>query len=307
MAMTVRSLTGHMVVTGHMKGIALAVLGSILWGASGISGQFLLQFRAVPAEWLTAVRMIVAGILLLAYDAASHHGDIFSIWKQKREAARLILFSVVGMLGVQYTYFAAILYSNAPTGTILQYMMPIIILAWTALRSHTLPGKKACICCALAIIGTFLIVTRGTWGTLAISPLALFWGLLSAVAAAFYTVQPQGLIIRWRASLIVGWAMLAGGLIFSPIARPWQPAGDFDTLAILALIYVIVVGTAIAFWLYLSSLKYIEPSEAGLLNSVEPLSSIVLSMLIFHLTFGVAEAVGAALIICTVLVVTRQS
>ena len=210
--------------SGHGKGVALAVAGSVLWGASGIAGQFLLQERGVTPEWLSAARMIGAGILLLGLDGFRSR-DIFSIWRSKHEALMLLLFGVLGMVGVQYTYFAAIALSNAATATILQYTMPILVILWTAFAERTRPSGRVLAALVLAVGGTALLVTRGEWGTLAISPEALFWGLLSAAGAAFYTVQPKGLIRRWRSSLVVGWGMLIGGLFLSPIASLTIPPG----------------------------------------------------------------------------------
>ena len=125
-------------------------------------------------------------------------------------------------------------------------------------------------------------------------------------AAAFYVAQPKNIIRRTRSSLVVGWGMLIGGLAFSPIARPWSPAGYFDAAALAALAFVIVFGTAIAFWIYLSSVETIEPSEAGLLNSVEPLSSILFSMLFFQMSFGLPECIGTLLIIIAVGLTVRN-
>ena len=65
------------------------------------------------------------------------------------------------------------------------------------------------------------------------------------------------------------------------------------------------LSTAAAFALYISSVAYIEPSEASLLNSLEPLSSIAFSVLFLGMTFGGAELLGAACIIAAVLAVTR--
>lgn len=294
-------------LSNHAKGVALAILGSVLWGASGNAGQFLLQDHAVPAEWLSSVRMIFAGLLLLAFDAFSSHGNVLSIWKDKRDAAELLAFAVIGMIGVQYTYFVAIALSNAPTATILQYMMPILIILWTAFRAHRLPTGKELLCLVLAVGGTVLLVTHGEWGRLAISPAALFWGLTSAAAAAFYIVQPKRLIRKWQSSaLIVGWGMLVGGLILAPFSLGWEGAASLGTGALLALAFLVVFGTACAFGIYLASTKYIEPSEAGVLNSAEPLSSILFSVILLDLVFGIPECIGSALIILAVLVVSRE-
>ena len=287
------------------RGVFLAVFGSVLWGASGIAGQVLLQDKGVTAEWLSAARMIGAGLLLLLLDGARHGGDIFSIWRGRGDAVRLLLFGVVGMVGVQYTYFAAIALSNAATATILQYTMPILVLLWTAFTERRRPTAREVLALALAVGGTVLLVTHGTWGTLAVSAGALFWGLLSAVGAAFYTIQPKGIIRRWRSSLVVGWGMLVGGLFLTPIAGLFSPPGLWDGEALAALAFVIVFGTAAAFALYISSVAYIEPAEASLLNSMEPLSSILFSVTLLGMTFGTAELAGAACILCAVLSVTR--
>lgn len=288
------------------KGIFLAVMGSVLWGASGIGGQFLMQDRAVSAEWLAAVRMIGAGALLLLLDAARNRGGLFSLWQNKKDGLSLLVFAVVGMVGVQYTYFKAIVLSNAAAATILQYMMPFLVIFWTALSSRRMPSAKTGVCVLLAVGGTVLLVTRGEWGRLAVSEAALFWGLLSAAAAAFYLIQPRRLICRSRSSLVVGWGMLLGGLFLSPLAGFGEASGVWDGAATLALAFVILFGTAAAFWMYLSSVEYIEPSEAGLLNSVEPLSSILFSILFFGMSFGLAECAGAFLIILAVLAVSRE-
>lgn len=291
---------------GHGKGVALAAAGSVLWGASGIAGQFLLQDRGVTPEWLSAARMIGAGVLLLGLDGLRHSGDIFSIWRSKREALMLLLFGVLGMVGVQYTYFAAIALSNAATATILQYTMPILVILWTAFAERTRPTGRVLVALVLAVGGVLLLVTRGEWGTLAVSPEALFWGLLSAAGAAFYTVQPKGLIRRWRSSLVVGWGMLIGGLFLSPLASLAAPPGAWDLPAYGALAFVIVFGTAAAFSLYISSVAYIEPGEASLLNSMEPLSSILFSAALLGMTFGAAELCGAAAILLAVYWVSRD-
>ncbi len=46
------------------KGILSASLGSILWGSSGIAGQFLLINENIAPEWLTFFRLFCAGFLV---------------------------------------------------------------------------------------------------------------------------------------------------------------------------------------------------------------------------------------------------
>ena len=159
---------------------------------------------------------------------------------------------------------------------------------------------------ALAVLGAFLLVTHGSLTSLAISPPALFWGLLCAFAAAFYTVQPKRLICKYRPTLIVGWGMLVGGLLFLPISKPWAFTGIWNTAAALNFAYIILFGTVIAFVCYLGSLQYIQPAETSILGSAEPLSSILLSIALLHITFTPADLLGAISILAAVILLTRK-
>lgn len=295
-----------MTLSNRLKGIILAVGGSIFWGGSGVAAQFLLQDRGMTADYLTAIRTLTAGLILLLIDRFVYGNNITNIWRDKVSRYRLLFFGIFGMMAVQYTYFAAIAYSNAPTGTIIQYLMPVVILLWAALRERKLPQPGQVFCAILAILGTALLVTHGSLTTLSISEKALFWGILSALAAACYTVSPRWLLMRWPSAQVVGWAMLIGGAAISLIYPPLSYPGILDIDAILSLAYICILGTAIAFWAYVSSTKYILPQEASILNAMEPLASIVFSVLLLDVLFQLPEIAGTILIILPVLYITTR-
>ncbi len=290
-----------------LKGILLVAIGSILWGASGVSGQYLLQYRGLHSGELVMLRMICAGIILLTIDIILHRQNIFSIWLDKRYRLSLVFFSLLGMLGVQYTYFATISYSNAATATILQYLMPIVIILYLAIVKRTLPSKKECLCIVLAMLGTFLIITHGNFTSLVINKKALFWGILSSFSAAFYTMQPKYLLCNCRSSLVIGWALLVGGLVLGLLQQnDFHLAGRWDIVTYANMGYIIIFGSVIAFSAYLESVKYIKASEMGIMSSLEPLSAIVFLALILHIYPGWPEYVGTFLILSTVFILARK-
>ena len=152
------------------------------------------------------------------------------------------------------------------------------------------------------------MVTHGSLDRMAISVEAFALGLVSAVAAAVYTMKPKRLIRKWRATLIIGWGMLLGGCCLMPMCPPWLFEGRWDLLSALIYAYVIIFGTVVAFGCYLGSLKYIQPAEAGILGSVEPLSAIALSIVFLGASFGLMDILGTGLIIGTVfLLASRKS
>ena len=288
------------------KGLLMVCMGATMWGGSGVAGQYLLQDCGFSTEWLVVSRMLLAGVILLVSDACMYRESIFHIWQDKKDALEVLLFAIWGMLAVQYTYFACIKAGNAATATVLQYLMPVFIVGYTALKNWKLPRYLELICVGMAVGGTFILVTHGSLDKLSISPLALFWGLASAVAAAFYTMQPKRLIRKWRPTLVVGWGMLLGGIALSFLCPPWNFVGIWHPLAGLTYAYIILFGTVVAFGCYLGSIKYIQPAEASILGSLEPLSAIVFSLLFLNASFGIMDLLGTALIIGTVFLLARR-
>lgn len=148
------------------KGFLLAVLAALLWGVSGTFGQFLFQKRGINIEWLITVRMLISGICLLLFAKFFEKSDLLSIWKNKKDAIQLIVFSITGMLAVQYTYFAAIKHSNAATATVLQYAGPVVISVYLAFKNKKIPLMIEFLAIILAVVGTFLLVTHGNVNSL---------------------------------------------------------------------------------------------------------------------------------------------
>lgn len=289
----------------HTKGLICIITGTVLWGASGVLSQHLFNDKAVTAEWLVTARLVLSGLVLLLVDVLSRSGGIFAIWKVKKDAAALVVFGILGMLGVQYTYFLTIVYSNAATSTILQYLMPIVIVIYITFTTRRLPRRLDLFSIALAMLGVFLLITKGHFDTLMLSPLALGWGLATACFAAFYTLQPRELIRKWRSTLVIGWGMLIGGIAMLPFQPIWHFDGVFDTDFLLTFAAVVLLGTALAFCAYLESTKYLSPTEISVFASLEPLSSIVLSIVFLGVSFGLYELVGAAVIIGAVTLLSK--
>lgn len=287
------------------RGILFASAGSVLWGSSGIAGQYLLSACQIAPEWLTFFRLLLAGVLLLAFTAAQG-ASVWDIWKHRADRNRVLLFGTCGMLFTQYGYFMSIKYSNAPTATVLEYLMPILIIFWNCLTEKRWPYRLEIWCTLFAFVGTVLIATRGDFTALAISPQALFWGLLAAVACALYTIAPVGIIKKYGASLVIGWGMCIAAVVLAPVTACTPFTGEIHGMVLLAFLYVVLFGTIFSFVLYLGSTKYITPAEASIVAALEPLSSVLFALAVFGLTFGAMELLGMALIILAVGVVARK-
>lgn len=278
-------------------GALLALIPGVLWGLSGVFGQFLFQQRGMSPQWLVTVRLLTSGLLMLLICLTNNRKMTFAIFRNKKATGQLIIFAIFGMMAVQLTYFVSIEQSNAPTATILQYLFPILVVAVTAIQQKRLPYPLELTAVILAIAGTFLLVTHGNIHTLSISSTALAWGLISAVAMAFYTMYPGHLQKQWTSSVVVGWSMLIGGLCLN-IAYPfWQFSGTMDSQALLYLLFIVIFATFISFYLYLVSITMIGATYASLFACIEPLASAFFSVLWLDLQFTFMDYLGSAMIL----------
>lgn len=287
-------------------GFILVILGASFWGIGGTVAQRLFQQENIEVGWLVSSRLLLAGIVLIFIYKITHREDsIFAIWRTKKNAFRQILFSLVGMLAVQYTYMASISLGNSAVATMLQYLAPLFIMAYYALTRQSKLTKHDGIAVTLTIIGTFLLLTNGSLSTFSVPTMAILWGILSGLSVAFYTLYAVPLLQQFHSLLVVGWAMLVGGTVMSIFHQPWQIDLSTWTFATTGyFIFIVVFGTMLAFWFYIESLHYLSPKETSLLGSLEPLAAVITSVLWLHIDFGLFQLLGTLLILCMILYLT---
>lgn len=287
-----------------LRGGMLTLTGGILWGFSGTCGQFLMQTRHLPSNWLVPYRLLLAGAILLFLCSLKKNADIFAIWK--KDAPAILTFGILGMSMCQYTYFTAISASNAGTATVLQYLGPVLILIYLSLQNRQLPQKHEAAAICLAVAGSFLLATHGRPGTMILSKEALFWGLLSAAALAVYTVQPVRLLRRYGSAIVTAWGMLTGGLLLCLLFRPWSIPAVIDGEVVAGMTAVILLGTVLAFSCYMEGVKCAGPKKASLYASIEPVSAAVFSAVWMNAEFGLMDLLGFVCIISTVFLLAAE-
>ena len=283
-----------------IRGYMLAILGGVSWGISGVCSQYLFMKYEVSADWLTAVRMLLSGILLLMLALQREHMRVFKIWKERKDVAWLIAFGLAGLLLCQYTFLAAIKYSNSATATVLQslnvVLMAIVMSVWNKKRM----SKIQIAAIILAISGTYLIATKGNPMSIDISAKGLTFGILAAIGVVIYTLLSRPIIASWGNLTITGWGMLIGGSVLFFLIRAWFFPTNLEFPAWIIIAVIVIISTAVGFSVFLESVKYIGPVKSTLLGCLEPASATILSALVLGTRFTVVELIGFVLVVGTV-------
>ena len=288
-------------------GIFFVVTSAILWGVSGTVSQYLFSHSTIPVKSVVAIRMLVAGTVLLLISIYKGNSEkVFKIWKEKKSALNLAIYAIFGMLGVQFTYFTTISLSNAAVATLLQFLAPILVIAFYAIKLKQKIKIIEITALFLALFGTFLLLTNGSTKEFAVSKTALVWGVVSAFALAFYTIYVKRLL-KWPSSIVIGWSMVIGGSILGLFSFSFDFT-EFQRMDIfLSMLFIIIFGTVFPFYFFIESLRYINPKEASLLSCAEPLSALITSILWLHTEFGSYQFLGALIIMGMILMLTVGS
>ena len=305
----------------RVVGIASTLVGASLWGFSGTCSQFLLSNYPISSLFITMVRMLGAGVLFLAVLLVRSRAQLREALSDPWSRRHFVLFGVVGLYLCQLTYVISIGYTNAGTATVMQSLNIVVIMVVTCITARRLPRVFEILGFVLAFVATVLIATQGDLGGLRMPPLGFFWGLVTAVTAAVYSLLPRPLYPKWGSFMTVGVGMLVGGIAafavwacafvvpgIDAVASGGSALGSalvpqLDVKGLAALAVIAVVGTFAAFYLFLNGLSIIGAVQGSQLGAMEPVSATVCSVVFLGTVFSVFDWVGLVLMVITTVIV----
>ena len=288
-----------------LKGTLFTVIAGIAWGLSGTSGQYLMA-HGISALVLTNIRLIVAGLLLVLLSYIKSKEQFLAFLRDKSSLFSLLLFSLFGLFLNQLSYLSAIQETNAGTATVLQYVCPVGILAFTCIKDKVAPTIAEIISMILAIGGTFLIATHGQLDQLSMTPAGLFWGLFSALTYALYIILPIKLIQKWGSILVIGVGMAISGFVAVPFTGIIGARIPMSFDIFLAFAGIILIGTVFAYTAFLKGVSMVGPVKSSLLASIEPISAVFFAFMIMGDIFYPVDFLGMAMILLAVTIISLK-
>ncbi len=287
-------------------GIILTLLGATLWGVSGTSVQFVGNFRNMNLEWLLTMRLITAGFLAVLYGWIRQGNMIFNVFRNWRDTLSLIVFGVFGMALCQYTYFRSIVIAGAGIATVLQYLAPSMIIIYLLVRYGKRTSIGEIISVILALAGTICLMGNNGFSFESFRSDVLFWGLLSAIGVAVYSVSPVRLLATYGTIPIVGFGMLLSGLVAAVLFHQPHSYATWDIWTVVGCFNVVFLGTIVSFNAYLEGVKRIGAVPGSILSSIEPISAAFFGWALLGNQFNWVGILGMAMIIATVIIIALE-
>ena len=283
-------------MSDRAKGAFLTAFGGICWGVSGCIGQYLFSRQGMDSRWLVPIRLFLAGLIMGIFFLCKDRKQFFAPFNSRRNIIDLLIYGVAGVSCSQFLYFTTIQYSTAGVATIMQDLFPAIVLVIVCIAGHRLPRLAEVGSIVLALAGVFLLTTHGSLTELAISPVALIAGILSAFCVVIYNMWPKNLQKQFSTPILQSWAFLLGGGLALLVFRPWTMGYVPNFYGVLGIIGVVVIGNILAFTCYMQGVKLIGAQKASLYSFAEPVTAAIISTFVLGSPFTVWDALGFACI-----------
>ena len=280
--------------TSERVALAAFFSGAILAGGNGVGVRF--SNRELEPFWGAGFRFGLAAALLLAVMA------VLRLSIPRGEAlAGAIVFGALNFGGAFALAYYALVRIHAGFGQLLLALVPLATLLLAVLQRQERLRVAALGGALVALAGIAIMSREALRGTV---PLL---SVLAAVGSALCFAQAAVVVRRFPpvhpvTLNAVGMAAGALLLVVASIIAGEQIELPDRTATWLAIAYLVVVGSALVFVLYLVVLRYWEASRAAYTFVVIPVVTLILSAWLDDEPIGVGLLLGGSLVLTGVYV-----
>jgi drug/metabolite transporter (DMT)-like permease len=219
---------------------------------------------------------------------------------------------VLGLFGVfAYNLFfmGALAKLPASRAALIIALNPAITIAISAVVLKEKLSFRRWLGVIIALAGVAIVVSRGDLASLASGSVGLGELLMftAVVSWALYTIIGRKLLGGLSPLAATNYAALWGTLLLALVAAPQigtlRLIDDWRT--VVSLLYLGVLGTAVAFVWYYMSVKKLGAATTSIFNNLVPVFGVAISVLLLGEPLLVSMLVGGAVTILGVLMVSR--
>jgi drug/metabolite transporter (DMT)-like permease len=271
----------------------------VLWGTIGLAA------RPILASGMTALdaatwRAAGSFVLLLAYALVA---DRRALRVARRDLWLFGAYGAISVAGFMTVYFVAIQLTTVATAAVLLYTAPawVVVMARVFFGEPITPMKGLAV--AVAFVGCVLVVGGFGAGAVRLSPAGMLAGLGAGLTYALYSVFGKTSLRRHSPLTTLIFSLGSGALCLVAASRglPELRAG-----AVAPLLYTTLFPTTLAYVLYISGLRTIDAGRASVIATLEPLVAAIAGAALLREPFGLAQWIGASLVIAGVVLVRGE-
>jgi drug/metabolite transporter (DMT)-like permease len=289
------------------RGYFFVVTATFCWGAAAAVGKYIfngglfaghaLISPVVLTQTRTTFTVLIFGpILLLKFGRR-----MFSI--SRRDLLECALVGTLGVACSNFFYYYALQKSTVSLAITIQYTAPLWVLIYMVARGRERATVQRTAAALVAMIGTALAIGVFQSGT-KFSLIAVLAALLASFGYAFYNVGGQALVMRNHQFTVMFYLLLGAAIMWTVINPPWKlVAQHFSGLQWEFLFVFACLSMVLPYMLYLSGLKYLDPTRAVITSCLEPVFAILFAMIVDGESLRLMQITGiVAVLVATVMV-----
>jgi drug/metabolite transporter (DMT)-like permease len=277
------------------SGYGEIIIAAVLWSLAGI---FAKQIHGMSAQSIIFYRVLFAFAIFFIFIFISGNIKIIEL---KDKKIYLLLFGIL-QVGTMLTFFISILQGSVSIAVLLLYTAPVYITILSPWLLKERSTKKGIIALILSLIGILLIVNPQKLDFTQY-PVGILAGIASGIIYSFQIMTSKYASSTYSGYSQAFWSFPVAIMILLPVGiAPFDIV--LDNLGYLILLSIF--PTILAISLYFNGLKKVKAHSASILGLIEPLSAVILSVLILHEQISILEMIGGALILAGVALVTTD-
>jgi drug/metabolite transporter, DME family len=287
--------------TPQLRGFGLVAIAAILWGTIGIATQGIYNVDSTSSLFINFARLAVASpiLLIMSWRVLGR-----SFWQVRPRDAWLMVVSGVLLSASHAFYFAAIRDAGVTIATLLTICLaPLVISFLSAVLKLERLTRRTLITLACALLGSVLLVGVGT-------PDAVYPNLAVGVAFSLLAALTYGSVVvcgRFLAAdshpLQVTTIMFCAGTLALGVVNLVSGVETVQTTqGWLLVLYLGVVPSALAYWLFQVGLRFIPATAASIVSMLDPLVAALLAWALFGEMLSLTGVLGAILLLASILV-----
>lgn len=273
---------------------------TMIWGGTFVAGRYVADH--INPLLAASLRFILASLALLLFMAFSRTR---LACPNPRQLAQLVLLGFFGIFFYNLCFFYGLQYINASRASLIVALNPAVIglASWLLFKEHL--GRPRLIGIALCLAGAAaVIVSRNpqllqgaanAWiGDLLILGCVAGWGV--------YSLFSRGLNQSLGPLQTVTWSVLLGTLMLTLTTLVTgsftvEALGGLHLPQLLSLLYLGVLGSALAYIGYYDGIRRIGATRSGVFIALNPLTAVICGALLLGEQLTLPMLLGGAVIL----------
>jgi drug/metabolite transporter (DMT)-like permease len=281
------------------------VLMAAMWGGVFVAGRTL----ALQAPPFTggALRFLVASAVLVPLVYA-REGGLPPLGPRERRT--MVLLGATGVFAFSGFFFAGLERVPAARGVLIMALNPTgtALGMWLVFRERLDASRWLGI--ALALAGVAVVIARGDLAQLFAGALGPGELLLFGSAAGWvsYTIIGRQILGKVSVLATTTYATLAGTamlVVAALLERPWHAVVALDAKGWVAVAYLGVFGSVLAFLFFYEGVRRIGPSRASIFINLVPVFGVTFAALLLGEPILASMIVGGMMVIGGVMLTNR--